>query len=91
MISGMFSRCAAALVCFVSLSAANLASAATLSPQAVFCESAEALDLLERDNLKDQPGPVVMTRVKASLEFYALTAKINTIRPHMVDDKKRTS
>jgi hypothetical protein len=56
---------------------ASVAIAETLASQAVLCETADALDLLEQENLKGQPGPTVMTRIKASLDLYELSAQVN--------------
>jgi hypothetical protein len=48
-----------------------------LAPDAILCETDAPLALLSEANLTNQPGSVVMKRVAATAEFYALKSKFD--------------
>lgn len=67
------------LLAVAAVSVPAFAQAATLRPDAVVCESEAPLQLLDWPNLKNQPGSVVVKRLKATVQLEELMSQANGI------------
>ena len=67
------------LIAVAAVSMPAFAQTATLRPDSVVCESEALLQLLEWPNLKDQPGSIVVKRLKATVELEEMMAQANGI------------
>jgi hypothetical protein len=67
------------VIVMAAVPAAAFAQTPTLRADAIICESEAPLQLLEWPNLKDQPGSIVIKRLKATIELEQLLAETNGI------------